>query len=730
MSHWQSRSNLNRLDSLRRGESKLELEFKQQSVFDSKKAYFEQYRDAQRQNLHNTLTKQPSQYNRASSKESSPQKQPSSMLRHVSYTPQLSGLRTTTRERSQESSMIDPEEISNRLSLRPSSARSKFLNECLSLQIEPPLSLLPIDILSSTTYSVASIPVASDNVAEVLAHSLNGLSHLEYVNIERCNVTDIGLRYLLEAFMSNHSLKGLNISHNQFDEESSEMLIQLIEQSAVLEELVLRGLKIGDEMLYRILEAVKYRNTVKHLDLGENNLGMRALQLYRRSSRTKETQSSVSLDEVNHEEALSNYLALSFCSIQTLILDWNNIRGNRIMTLLKALPMNTSLTHLDLSYNSLGADGGEWLGQAIQLNRSLQEVKIAHNNINSTACFSIMCGLRMNEAMRRIDISDNPLGDIGINAVVRLLIDGRNSEKTIDLRDMSFRIRNYVDCWVEPQLLLSQIGSKEEDIVYDLGQPYERAKCVERLNYLAMNADDSTMIKLKSIFLRIRGRKPEVDTNFGSSVSHTSDEDVSLHLISKPLNDAQSASSSRSSSPISKSAMISFFHASTSPSSSTNDGNFETLFGKLSPRQHQPAVKPGHRSPAASPHATSVNSFSFYHDAILNKATVLFEKYDVNLSKTLSHEKIRLIVSALSKDMGDSVLKNVLSLHDSLECGTVRKDDFLTALSSIIQRLQRSWSYKNCPRYYSNIMPSQNLDSCKRYCIPTSGRAQIIIPPR
>lgn len=76
----------------------------------------------------------------------------------------------------------------------------------------------------------------------------------------------------------------------------------------------------------------------------------------------------------------------------------------------ESLAKNTSLTYLDLSYNSFGHDGGLALGDAIISNRTLKTLLISNNGIDATACFTICVGVIENLALTKLSLNGNPIG--------------------------------------------------------------------------------------------------------------------------------------------------------------------------------------------------------------------------------------------------------------------------------------------------------------------------------
>ena len=59
-------------------------------------------------------------------------------------------------------------------------------------------------------------------------------------------------------------------------------------------------------------------------------------------------------DLTTGSEALAAYLRTDSCLLTTLKVAWNMIRLDGAIDLANSLATNTSLTYIDLSYNSLG----------------------------------------------------------------------------------------------------------------------------------------------------------------------------------------------------------------------------------------------------------------------------------------------------------------------------------------------------------------------------------------
>ena len=90
-----------------------------------------------------------------------------------------------------------------------------------------------------------------------------------------------------------------------------------------------------------------------------------------------------------------------------------------------SLGINSHLTYLDLSFNTLGTSGGIILGDALISNQSLKILKICNNAIDETACVTIVQGLILNHSIQHIVMDGNPIGEQGIKALMQIPFSSR-----------------------------------------------------------------------------------------------------------------------------------------------------------------------------------------------------------------------------------------------------------------------------------------------------------------
>ena len=137
---------------------------------------------------------------------------------------------------------------------------------------------------------------------------------------------------------------------------------------------------------------------------------------------TSLTSLDLSLNSIGAEGAnsLSQTLRVN-TSLTSLHLSRNSIGAEGANSLSQALRVNTSLTSLDLSRNSIGDKGAKLLSQALRVNTSLTSLDLTLNFIGNEGAHSLSQALRVNTSLTSVHLSDNSIGDEGANSLSQAL---------------------------------------------------------------------------------------------------------------------------------------------------------------------------------------------------------------------------------------------------------------------------------------------------------------------
>ena len=118
--------------------------------------------------------------------------------------------------------------------------------------------------------------------------------------------------------------------------------------------------------------------------------------------------------------ALSQVLTVN-TSLTTLNLSGNSIGAEGATSLSQALAVNTSLTTLNLSRNSIGAEGATTLSQALAVNTSLTTLDLSDNSIRSEGATSLSQALAVNTSLTTLNLSRNSIGTEGATSLSQAL---------------------------------------------------------------------------------------------------------------------------------------------------------------------------------------------------------------------------------------------------------------------------------------------------------------------
>ena len=108
-------------------------------------------------------------------------------------------------------------------------------------------------------------------------------------------------------------------------------------------------------------------------------------------------------------------------SLTTLDLSENSIGDKGASSLSEALRVNTSLTSLHLSENSIGDEGASSLSEALTVNTSLTSLHLSENSIGGEGASSLSEALRVNTSLTSLDLFYNSIGDEGASSLSEVL---------------------------------------------------------------------------------------------------------------------------------------------------------------------------------------------------------------------------------------------------------------------------------------------------------------------
>ena len=138
----------------------------------------------------------------------------------------------------------------------PASPRAKFLIGCIKYGIAPRSNFLLRSKLSNEL--LLDHQGMGDRLGAFLAAGLDDLPSIQRLSIADNNLTDAGLKPLIDSIVLNPNITELDISQNKVDEEASESLGKYLGRSdCPLKVLIMRNADLDDgeceEMVSRLM---------------------------------------------------------------------------------------------------------------------------------------------------------------------------------------------------------------------------------------------------------------------------------------------------------------------------------------------------------------------------------------------------------------------------------------------------------------------------------------------
>ena len=134
------------------------------------------------------------------------------------------------------------------------------------------------------------------------------------------------------------------------------------------------------------------------------------------------------ISHLKFEPPIRNYEVVSLSkvlsvnsSLTHLVLSVNSIGDSGAASLSQALAVNSSLTNLDLSWNSIGDSGGASLSQALAVNSFLTNLDLGRNSIQDSGAASLSQALAVNSSLTNLGLSWNSIGDFGAASLSQAL---------------------------------------------------------------------------------------------------------------------------------------------------------------------------------------------------------------------------------------------------------------------------------------------------------------------
>ncbi|XP_017150734.1 leucine-rich repeat-containing protein 34 [Drosophila miranda] len=222
------------------------------------------------------------------------------------------------------------------------------------------------------------------------------------LSLEGTPLSDQNVRMLREFLLVNKTLRTLNVSHCSLTQYNFALIADGVHKSGVrsLNASRLLGLKLS-------LDTEKMVSIIGSL-LMQNHLVVLTLQHCEFTAQDM--------------QPISEYLYRSKCALRELNLASNLIAADGTLFLMRGIAQGGSLELLDISCNSIGTHGGEWIAMYLSSCRMLQHLYLNYNDIGESGINLILLTIKKESKMKRLNLYGNSF-DARSAMIVRRLLD-------------------------------------------------------------------------------------------------------------------------------------------------------------------------------------------------------------------------------------------------------------------------------------------------------------------
>ncbi len=290
-----------------------------------------------------------------------------------------------------------------------------------------PIEVRPFMCMLCTNTTITSIELVDcvlEGDCEIT--DLNQNTCLHCLNILKCkNITSgfySGLKLmcgLLELYIS-----GVNLGSNILSSNSISSLYAGI-GCMNLQRLTICDIIIAPEAAEILAKLVTNNQSLQYANFDSNKLGSDGIRILCSSIRSCSLEKlSLSCNSIGPEAGqYIAHLINNNCSIQTILLDDNQLGSEGIVALTKGI-CNCCVKSMDISDNNIGPGAGAVLAELINNNQSMNVINLSGNQLNSDDIIALSTNLK-DCSMENIDLSDNSISSDAAEALVDLITNNK-----------------------------------------------------------------------------------------------------------------------------------------------------------------------------------------------------------------------------------------------------------------------------------------------------------------
>ncbi|KAK8838383.1 Leucine-rich repeat-containing protein 74A [Tritrichomonas musculus] len=316
-------------------------------------------------------------------------------------------------------------------------------------------------------FGISGIPLVKQkvvfNAGQFSKHLSNLISHctkLKTLDISYCGLNDNDQINLAEGFLSNKSIRNLNISHNSFPYRT-----RIIDGICHLDKMIRLDLS-SCELSKSACDIISHRFSIGwgiiDLNLSENPIGTIGISKLFESLSKNDTLVSLNLSDTSLDKGIAksfHFYLKRTTVLRDLDLSKNNFGDSVSYVFSEVLPTQDTIVNLNLSSCKITDEGSTVLCKAISQNKTIKKLLLKDNFLSRKNGFDLVEILKSNEVLRMVDLTSNQIDCFALDAIETMC---QRNKKSAHDRSLHHLKKQYISLSIQSSkipVLKKQLGN-------------------------------------------------------------------------------------------------------------------------------------------------------------------------------------------------------------------------------------------------------------------------------
>ena len=247
---------------------------------------------------------------------------------------------------------------------------------------------------------------------------------LKFIRLLTCHIGDEGCKILLHSLLSHHdnsysSEFGLNLGYNNITDKSSSLIASLLSSNYPITKLHVGNNKLSSSTDI-IFKSLHHNTVLTELLLVRTSLRSSDMQLLGQMLTSNNSLSVINISYNDIRPDGCQYLA----DCRNISLNKLIMRGCKLgvsgADKIGIMLCHSSITSVDLSWNSIGDVGVEKLVEHVKSNKTIKHLNLCDNDITSNGASHLRKLFSLNHTtVNSIQLGYNPLKDEGVDLILQ-----------------------------------------------------------------------------------------------------------------------------------------------------------------------------------------------------------------------------------------------------------------------------------------------------------------------